>query len=546
MVFRLLSLLRTGFAVIAADFTANLKDFFARQQPTVWFLSIVIGAVVGLAAILFRLCIGLVQMPWLGTSSEAIHSAAAAAPFYVILLAPTVGGLIVGILLQTVQPMRRTSSVADVMEARARGGRGLSLWRGLSSAGITALSLGSGASAGREGPVVHLGATLSAAVCEFFRLPENARKVLLACGVASAVSASFNAPIAGALFAHEVVLGHYALSAIVPIVISSVVGSIISRLWFGDVAAFIIPDHQVTSYWEFPAFALLGLTCALVAILFQIALIGSDWISRNIPMPLWLRPVIGGFAVGLIALAFPHVLGVGYEATDMALQSRLTIATMLALLVAKTAATAITLASRFGGGIFSPSLYLGAMTGGAYGLIAASVFPQLASSEGLYAILGMGAVAASMLGAPVSTVMIVFELTGGYALSIALLLTVFISVGITQAVQARSYFHWQLESRGIILQEGAHRWLVKRVHVADFMVPVEETEGEPEVLEAETAHLLSTDTLEQALRRFDETGAARLPVIEPGDTRIIGHAQHVRALRYFNKALIEASVEEHR
>ncbi len=544
-VWRLWELVRTGLAVIFTEFGGNLRDFFARQQPTIWLLSLVIGGVVGVGAILFRLGIGLVQLSWLGTQGEAIHSAAAALPAVVILLAPTLGGLVVGLWLQFLQPMRRTSSVADVMEARVRGGRGLAFWPGLSSAGVTILSLGCGASAGREGPVVHFGATLSSAICDFFRLPVSGRKVLLACGVASAVSASFNAPIAGALFAHEVVLGHYALSAIVPIVISSVVGSLLSRLWFGDVAAFVIPDHQITSYWEFPAFALLGVTCAVVAILFQAAVIGSDWASRHIAMPIWLRPTVGGLAVGGIAIFFPHVLGVGYEATDMALQSTLPISLMLWLLVMKTAATAITLASRFGGGIFSPSLYLGAMAGGAYGLIAASVFPHFASSEGLYAILGMGAVAASTLGAPVSTVMIVFELTGGYALSIALLITVFIAVGITQAVYGRSYFHWQLESRGIILQEGAHQWLVNRVHVSDFFIRAKPGE-EPGDLTGDQPHLVTTDTLEFALRRFDDTGEARLPVVEPGSNAIVGTAAHVRALRYFNAALIEASVEEHR
>ena len=396
--------------------------------------------------------------------------------------------------------------------------------------------------------MVHLGATLAAAICQVFRLPDSMRRVLLACGVASAVSASFNAPIAGALFAHEVVLGHYALSATVPIVMSSVVGSILSRMWFGDAAAFVIPAHQITSYWEFPAFVLLGLTCAVVTILFQSALIGTDWAARNITMPLWLRPAVGGLAVGGIAVFFPHVLGVGYEATDMALQSVLPISLMLSLLVMKTAATAITLASRFGGGIFSPSLYLGAMAGGAFGLIAASVFPELASSEGLYAILGMGAVAASMLGAPVSTVMIVFELTGGYALSIALLVTVFIAVGITQAVYGRSYFHWQLESRGIMLQEGAHRWLVKRVHVSDFMETLKEDEEVPELDPQDVeAHLRPGDTLEAALRAFDASGLPSLFVVDRNDpTKVIGRALHIRALRYFNSALIEANVEEHR
>ena len=261
-----------------------------------------------------------------------------------------------------------------------------------------------------------------------------------------------------------------------------------------------------------------------------------------------MRPVAGGFAVGAIALVFPEVLGVGYEATDKALKHELSVGIMLSLLVAKTAATAITLASRFGGGIFSPSLYLGAMTGGAFGLIAADAFSGPASSEGLYAILGMGAVAAATLGAPVSTVMIVFELTGGYALSIALLITVSIATGITQAIHGRSFFHWQLEMRGIVLQDGSHRWLVKRVHVSDFMdKPDAEREIEPFDPESGEPFLRPTDTLETALRAFNASGRSNLPVVDSDDpSRIIGYAWHIKALRYFNDALIETHVEEHR
>jgi CIC family chloride channel protein len=540
--------LKSGAAAALSEMRRNLRAFVSRRLPLVWLLATVIGLVVAVAAILFREAIGAVQFLWLGTMSEDVVSAAAGMPKAIIFFAPVVGGLFVGILLQTIQPKQRTSSVADVMEARVHGGRGLPFWPGISSAALTALSLGSGASAGREGPMVHLGATLGASLCERFRLPDSTRRVLLACGVASAVSASFNAPIAGMIFAHEVVLGHYALSAIVPIVLASVVGTLLTRLWFGDVAAFIIPEHQITSYWEFPAFALLGVTCAAVAILFQFSLIATDWVARHVSVATWLRPVIGGTGVGAIAVVFPEVLGVGYETTDAALKNNLPLALMLTLIVAKTAATAITLAARFGGGIFSPSLYLGAMAGGSFGLIAASVFPDLASSEGLYSILGMGAVAAAVLGAPLSTTMIVFELTGGYALSIALLLTVAIAYGINQAIHNHSYFQWQLETRGLFIQEGPHRALPHSKKVMDFM-DAPEPDAEPERYDPETGapSLKPSDTLETALRLFDSGGHARLPVVDERDPeKIIAWASQVRALRYFNKALIDASVEEHR
>ena len=534
--------------ILRSSIEPNLRYFLTNRQPLVWLLALGIGLTIGVAAILFRLAIGLVQIPWLGTHGENVASAAAAIPWPVVLIAPAVGGIIVGFIIYRFLPGDRPLGVADVIEARALGGRRLGLREGLWSAVINFISLGSGASAGREGPVVHLGATLSEALCRTLRLSGTPERTLIACGVASAVSASFNAPIAGVLFAHEVILGHYATSAFVPIVISSVAGGIVSRIWFGEVAAFVIPNYAITSYWEIPAFALLGVTCAVVAIIFQFALIGTDYVARSVTMPVWLRPIIGGFIVGGIAVFFPDVLGVGYETTDAALKASLPIGLMLALLVAKTAATAVTLASRFGGGIFSPSLYLGAMTGGAFGLIAASVFPELASSEGLYAIIGMGAVAAAVLGAPISTTVIVFELTGGYALTIALLFTVSIAVGISHAVSGRSYFHWQLESRGLFVADGPHRYLFRTVRVRDFSQALNDDEHpEPFDPGEGNPYLRPGDTLETALRMFDNSGESNVPVVDPDDvTKVIGRASQVRALRFFNRALIDISVEEHR
>ena len=251
--------------------------------------------------------------------------------------------------------------------------------------------------------------------------------------------------------------------------------------------------------------------------------------------------------IGIIGIAFPEVLGVGYEATDQALKNQMPLTLLFALLFAKTAATAITLASRFGGGVFSPSLYLGAMAGGAFGLIAANLFPELASSQGLYSILGMGAVAAAVIGAPISTTVIVFELTGGYTLSIALLLTVSISVGINQAVHGRSFFQWQLELRGLRIQDGLHRMVTVNTYVASFMTPLEDGEEAVVDTEDERPSLRADTSLEAALRIFDEGGHTRLPVVDArDDSRIIGWATQVAALRKFNSALVDMSVEEHR
>lgn len=525
----------------------NLKQFRESRQPTVWLLAPLIGLATGVAAIGFRLAIGAFQWPWLQDMSENVAMAAREQPWWVIVLAPAAGGLLVGLMLRYLLTAKRTGAVPDVMEARVNAGRGLDLKQGLLSALASALSLGAGASAGREGPIVHLGATIAAAASNHLSLPNAARRTLLASGAAGAVAASFNAPIAGVLFAQEVILGHFSISTFVPLVLSAVVATILSQAWFGDVAAFVVPSYRIVSYLEVPAFVLLGIVAAGVAVIFQLTVLSVDWFARNLKMPLVARPAVGGLLIGIIAVWFPEVLGVGYDTTDAALKDQLAIHIMIILIVLKTIATAIALGSRFGGGVFSPALYLGAMTGGAFGLIAASAFPEVGSSEGLYAILGMGAVTAAVLGAPISTTVMVFELTGGFELSLALLLTVAIANGINQMILGRSFFQAQLESRGIVLHEGPHRTVMRDIRVSDIMRPLQD--GDPVVLpEGERERALQVDeTLETALRAFDTMGAERLPVVETHDrSKIVGWASQSRALSAFNKALIAASVEEHR
>jgi CIC family chloride channel protein len=523
----------------------NLRLFHEGRQLVVWLLTPLIGLATGGAAILFRLAIGVFQLPWLHTMSENVTAAARAQPWWVILLAPAAGGLLVGLMLQYLLRPKRTAAVPDVMEARFTSGRGLTLEQGLLNAVASSLSLGCGASAGREGPIVHLGASIACSACDSFNLPNSARRTLLASGVAGAVAASFNAPIAGVLFAQEVILGQFAITSFMPLVLASVTATIVSQAWFGNVAAFIVPPYQITSYLEVPAFVLLGIAAAAVAVLFQLAVLGTDWLARNVAMPLVARPVVGGLLIGAIAIWFPEVLGVGYGTTDAALKSHLPIILMLALLVAKTAATAIALGSRFGGGAFSPALYLGAMAGSTFGLIATNVFPEFASSQGLYAILGMGAVAAAVLGAPISTTIMVFELTGGFALSLALLLTVAIANGLSNAILGRSFYEAQLEIRGIVLNEGPRRDLIKSVKVAEFMHPLAASADDhlPEA-EREIA-VRADDSLETALRIFDTTGAERIPVVTPHDrSKIVGFAHQVEALAWFNKELDPSRAED--
>jgi len=452
-----------------APYLTRIGRLVGHEQFILFILAVLIGLLGGGSAIVFREAISAVQTVAIEAGYDRIVGQLERIAWWRILLSTTLGGLAVGLFVKFALPGGRIHGVADAIEANAIKDGQMSLRAGLASAAASALSIGAGASTGREGPVVHLGASLSAWVAEKLHLGRSLARTLLGCGVAAAVAASFNAPIAGVFFALEVVVGHYALGAFAPVVIASVAGTMVSRGYFGDFAAFTIFGHQIESFLEFPAFALLGVVSALVAVVFMRSVAVVQATFGRIQPPDWTRPAIGGLAVGLIALAYPQVLGVGYAATDAALNETLALSLLIGLLVAKTAATAISLGAGFGGGVFSPSLFLGAMLGGAFGIIATSVFPEFSSGHGAYTIVGMGAVAGAVLGAPISTILMIFELTGDYALTVAVMVATVISTLLTRGVFKHSFFTWQLDRRGLNVREGREQQVLRSVRITEIM-----------------------------------------------------------------------------
>ncbi len=339
----------------------------------------------------------------------------------------------------------------------------------ISATAISAASLGVGASAGREGPMIHLGATLAAQAACLLRLNPSLSLTLLGCGVAAGVAASFNAPLAGMFFAIEVVIGRYAPQAFAPVVIASVAGTIVSRSYYGGYPAFVIPDYALVSILKFPAFIVLGVLCAAVALAMMRGIMLVDDGVTRLRVPVWARPMCGGLIIGAIALEFPEVLGVGYQATDSALQGDLSLWLLLALVAAKLAATAVTLGCRFGGGVFSPALFVGAMTGGAFGVVAVGVFTDVGLSPTLYALVGMAAVAAPVLEAPISTALIIFELTGDYAVTVAAMAAVAPASLIVHQAVGVSFSGWQLCRAGLDLRDGRATNLLRHASVRQHM-----------------------------------------------------------------------------
>lgn len=448
----------------------RVRRFVRNDQLILALLAVVIGTGAGLGEIAFRYLLQGVQFAAFGSSAQRILLWVETLPWWHVVLAPTLGGLAIGLFIRYLMPGGRPRGVADVIEAAAlRDGR-MSVRAGLGAAIVSAGSLGVGASTGREGPVVHIGATIGAWLAKYLGLSSRMTRTLLGCGVAAAVAASFNAPIAGVFFALEVVIGHYGLGAFAPVVLASVTGTIISRLHYGDFPAFVLPaEFSIESFWEFPAFAILGIVSAVVAVAFMRATFGVEDLVKRLAIPRVISPAIGGLIVGVIAIWFPQVIGVGYEATDQALREALPIWLLLVLIVAKIVATSVSLGCGFGGGVFSPSLFLGAMTGGAFGYIASLPFPELSSGAGAYTLVGMGAVAGAVLGAPISTILIMFEMTSDYGLTIAMMVAVVIASVLTEQVGGRSFFQAQLDRRGINISGGRETTLLAEIKVGDLM-----------------------------------------------------------------------------
>ena len=528
------------------------------SQVQFWFIALAIGIAAGTVALLFRLAISLIQSTVYGTDDvRLLHSFAAGLDWYQVLLIPICGGLVVGLIFHRFTEDGRVRSVADVIEGAALNEGRVEVRRGLASGAASLVTLGTGGSTGREGPVVHLAAVISTVICKFIRADGVTGRDLLGCAVAAAVSASFNAPIAGALFALEVVLRHFAVHAFAPIAIASVAGTVVNRAILGDFSEFAMPEQPMLAFYqELPAFMLLGLLCGAVAVVLMRAIFWADRVADAATaatrLPRVLRPAVTGALLGLLAIGFPHIIGVGYETTARALDGSIPVVTAVAFIAVKVAAVAITMAGRMGGGVFSPALMIGALTGVAFGLTATAIFPEVSGSHTLYALAGMGGVAAAVLGAPISTTLIVFELTGDWQIGIAVMTSVSLSTALASRLVDRSFFLTQLERRHIHLAAGPQAYLLAMFRAGAVMRPLGDARAPDraalEALAGEGLKVEASSTLEAAMAVFEREDVPCLAVMirdAEGAEDLVGALFHVDALRAYNRALAATAAEEH-
>jgi CIC family chloride channel protein len=460
--------IQKSFNLISNKTLALLERLRLTEHTFMIIIAIVIGVLAGLAAIGIRAliqAISNISFTGDGNLLENIMSTS----WYWIIIIPIIGGLIVGPIIHFFAPEAKGHGVPEVMQAILLKG-GVIRGRVAFVKTITsAITIGTGGSVGREGPIIQIGSSLGSIVGQFFRVPSRRLKTLVAAGAAAGIAAAFNAPIAGALFAVEIILMDFAVAQFSPIVISSVMATVISRSFEGDFAAFIVPKYELISPYEIGFYFILGALTGIVSFLFIKALYFSEnYFDNKLKFPEYFKPVLGGLGVGIIALMFPQIMGVGYDTINNALFGNMIWYIALALVLVKILATSLTLGSGGSGGIFAPSLFMGAMLGYFFGSFVHQYFPDISASPGAYALVAMGGLVAGTTRAPITAIIIVFELTNDYHIILPLMITCIISTILSARFSRESIYTLKLLLRNIGIKEGVETNVMDSIDVKDI------------------------------------------------------------------------------
>ncbi|MCZ6533855.1 MAG: chloride channel protein [SAR324 cluster bacterium] len=485
----------------------HLRTFMAHERLFTLLAAFAIGVVGGLGALGFRYLIegfgaffgrfAQWSEQWLGFGWPGV------------LLAPALGGLIVGPVIFRYAREARGHGVPEVMAAVIQNGgfiRPRVVWV---KSFASAISISSGGSVGREGPIIQIGSTIGSILGYLLHVPPRLMRTFVACGAAAGIAATFNAPIAGSLFAVEIILGDFGFTQLAPIVTSSVIATVIARGAEGDIASFVVPPYELVNPLELLFYIGLGLLCGVAAVLFIRTLDKMEQFFENrVPLHEAVRPALGGLLVGMIGLFLPQVFSVGYDTITRVLLGELPLLLLAALSVAKLLATTITLASGGSGGVFAPSLFMGAMLGGVVGKLARFVAPSFTASSGAYSLVGMAAMVGAATHAPITAIMIIFELTSDYKIILPLMICTIIAVVTANYLHRESIYTHKLKKKGIELDQGMETNLLNKVQVRDMM-------------RTEFAKAPQDMPFSSLVDLLLETARSRVPIVD-GEGRMVG------------------------
>ncbi len=507
--------------------------------------------------------------------------------YYVILL-PAIGGLIVGPLIYYVAHEVKGGGVPEVMASMAVEGGRMRRRVAFLKTVASAVTIGSGGSAGREGPMVQIGGGIGSIVGQFLKMSDQRIKTLVAAGAAGGIAAAFNAPIAGAMFALEILMGYVGLDFSL-VVLSSVASAVVSRAMLGDSPAFAVPAYRLLTVTEMPLSLLLGILAGLIAVAFVRLIYRLEQLFDNWRFPPYWKPAVGGIIVGLIGFFLPQIFGTSFTAMEDTLNGRIPFLLMAVLVFGKMVGTSLTLGSGGSGGDLAPLLFIGAVLGGAYGHIVHSLFPNFTAGVGAYALVGMGAVFGGAALAPITAIMLIFEMTGDYSMILPVMASTVVSTLIYNVWHNETIYTLKVVSRGIRFRAGrdvdvmaatpvreamTHRllWVPEEMTVEGFLqrsteehhewFPVLNQSGEltgvvtaQDVqkalgngdLEAKVGDLATKDlvtvtpynSLHDVLVRFHVRDLGHLPVVDPNDPKkLLGIISRAHIVRAYNRALI--------
>ncbi len=576
-----------------------MKHWLDRVQPSESLLmgvgSVVIGLASGLGVWIFKRLIAGFQ----DVAFNILGAGLASFGHWLILLVPVIGGLLVGLIMHFLIGEERHHGVAGIMEATALAGGRLRYQRMPIKTVASALSIGFGASVGPEDPSVQIGANIGSFLGQNLRLSDERTRSLVAAGAASGISAAFNAPIAGIFFALEIILGEIGGSVLGIVVLASVSSAVITQALSGPQPAFHVSTYAYGSAWELPLYLALGLLAGPVSALYIRALyLAQDIFHALIKIPRWVKPVIAGAILGIVGLYFPQAMGIGYGTIGQALNGEsLGVMLLLALLLAKLILTPTSIGGGFPGGVFAPSLFIGAMLGGAFGWIVNGIFPGLNIAPPTFAMVGMAAVLAGAVHAPLTAILLLFEMTNDYRIILPLMFAVVVSLVISQRLEKESVYTLGLIRKGIQLDRGRDVEVLETLTVQDVMQPppvqvfdtdtvadahelliqtrhhgapvldhdhhlagiltLQDTDRVPAedwttktVAETCTHELLVAypdETIGQALRRMSTRDVGHLPVVDRNQPEsLVGWLRRVDLLHAYSLALERRAVMRHR
>jgi CIC family chloride channel protein len=445
-----------------------IERFTPDETAIMVCVAVIVGLVGGFGAILFRWLVDFFQGFAIGHGEETV-AILKTIPWWKKLLLPVVGGLVVGPLVHFGAREAKGHGVPEVLGA-------LVFKKGVIRPVVaavkivaSAITIAFGGSVGREGPIVQIGAAMGSSLGQVLRFSPQRLRTLIGCGAAAGISATFNAPIAGAFFALEILLRDFAVRTFSPIIVASVVATAVSREFLGDTPAFPVPGFVMSGYHELPFYLVMGLLVGLVAVVYVRTLYASEEAFEKLPIPGWLKPSLGGLLLGLLVIQFPQVYGVGYDSMVDALNGHMVWHLMALLVLVKLIAVNVTLGSGFSGGIFAPALFLGGMLGGAFGAVMHLLFPASTGAVGAFAMVGMAAMVGAATGGPLTAILILFEMTGEYRVILPLMLASIGAAMIYRGFMKDSIFTLKFSLRGQELERGRESALLRDFHVEDIM-----------------------------------------------------------------------------